>query len=99
MSNRISIEKKYGKFIFTEPDGTVVNAVDVERLLETVESRLDNYCYNPTVSVTTYASDEKSIQDAMDLTMLAALSCWGRELYCGDCIKITITAEHCAENK
>lgn len=97
-SNEITVENSYGQVSLTEPDGTVITASSVEKLLEAVESKLNGY-NNPKVSVVTYASDEQTIGDAMDLTMLAVLACWGNTLYCGDCIKLTITAEYCPENK
>lgn len=98
VSNEIKIENSYGIVTLTEPNGNVITESSVEKLLETMEPKLDEY-NNPKVSVTTYASDEQTISDAMDLTMLAALACWGNTLYCGDCIKLTITAEYCPENK
>lgn len=96
--NEIIVENAYGTITLTEPDGNVIREKDVESLLTVMESRLDGYC-NPKVSVTTYASDDAAIGDAMDLTMLAAMCCWGKSLYCGDSIKITITAEYCPEDK
>lgn len=96
--NEIVVENSYGQVSLTEPNGNIITEGSVERLLETVESRLNDY-NNPKVSVVTYASDEQTIGDAMDLTMLAALACWGNRLYCGDCIKLTITAEYCPEDK
>lgn len=97
-NNEIKVDNSYGLVTFTEPNGNVIEAKDVESLLEVVESKLDEYD-NPKVNITTYASDEQTIGDAMDLTMLAALCCWGRNLYCGDTIKLTITAEYCPEDK
>lgn len=97
-TNEITVKNAYGQVSLTEPNGAVITASSVEKLLQAVEAKLNDY-NNPKVNVVTYVSDEETISDAMDLTMLAALACWGNTLYCGDCIKLTITAEYCPENK
>lgn len=94
----MKIDTSYGNIQAIEPDGNCLKAKSINELLETLESRIDNY-NNPTVNVTTYANDDDSISDAMDLTMAAILCCWGKQLYHGDAIKITITAEYMPEEK
>lgn len=98
VNNKITIDNSYGSLTLVEPDRNIINEKDVESLINIVESKMDTY-HNPKVNVTTYISDEKTINDAMDLTMLAALCCWGHNLYHGGSIKITITAEYCPEDK
>ena len=94
----MKIDTSYGNIQAIEPDGNCLKAKSINELLETLESRIDSY-NNPTVNVTTYANDADSISDAMDLTMAAILCCWGKHLYHGDAIKITITAEYVLEDK
>ena len=94
----ITIVKEYGKFKVTLPNDEVLNFSDSNELLDTMESRLIEFDME-TVEVVTYAFDEDTIIEATDLTMLAALLSWGKQLYVGDAIKLTIKAEYKPEDK
>jgi len=94
----IVIEETRQGFDFKEPDGNVIEGADIESLMKIVEPRMEMY-NNPKVSATMCVADVESINEAMDLTALAALCCWSRNLFVGDSIKLTITAEYCPESK
>lgn len=94
----ITIIKEYGKFKVTLPNDEVLNFSNSDELLDTMESRLNEFDME-TVEVVTYAFDEDTIIEATDLTMLAALLSWGKQLYVGDSIKLTIKAEYKPEDK
>lgn len=95
---KMKIEKAYGTFEITEPDGNVIKVKDVDSAITVLNDKIDKYD-NPDVEVVTYASDEKTIEDAMDLTMIAAMCCWGKQLYTGDSIKLQIHATYQPEEK
>ena len=94
----IEIKKEYGKFNVTLPNNEVLTFNSSDELLSAMESRLNEFDME-TVEVVTYAFDEDTIIEATDLTMLAALLSWGKQLYVGDAIKLTIKAEYEPENK
>lgn len=94
----IEIKKEYGKFKVTLPSKEVLTFNSSDELLSAMESRLNEFDME-TVEVVTYAFDEDTIIEATDLTMLAALLSWGRQLYVGDAIKLTIKAEYKPEDK
>lgn len=96
--NVVSIDTSYGRITAREPDGNVIDAKNIDELADILIPKSRDYG-NPKTQITTYVSDDDTISDASDLTMLAALCCWGKQLYKGDCIKLTITAEYCPENK
>lgn len=92
----VKIDTSYGEFSIEKSDGSVVKAKDIDKLMDIL---LLESVDNPTTQVITYANDENTLGNACDLTVLAALCCWGNRLYKGDCIKLTITAEYCPEDK
>lgn len=94
----IEVKKEYGKFEVTLPNKEVLTFDNAEELLKVMESKLDDF-EQETVEVSTYASNEESIDEAMDLTLLATMLSWGRRLYVGDAIKLTIKAEYEPEDK
>ena len=94
----IEIKKEYGKFNVTLPNNEVLTFNTSDELLEVMETKLNDFDME-TVEVVTYAFDEDTIIEATDLTMLAALLSWGRQLYVGDAIKLTIKAEYKPEDK
>jgi hypothetical protein len=94
----IEIKKEYGKFKVILPSKEVLTFSNSDELLSAMESRLNEFDME-TVEVVTYAFDEDTIIEATDLTMLAALLSWGRQLYVGDAIKLTIKAEYKPEDK
>lgn len=67
--------------------------------MEIMETKCDEYENNPTVTVETYVGTQDDVIDASDLTLLAAMCCWGKNMYSEDCIKINITAEYIPETK
>lgn len=94
----IEIKKEYGKFNVTLPNNEVLTFNTADELLKVMETKLNDFDME-TVEVVTYAFDEDTIIEATDLTMLAALLSWGRRLYVGDSIKLTIRAEYEPEDK
>lgn len=98
MADKIIIKNMYGEVILTEPNGNKISAKTVDELMVIMDSKCHEY-NNPTVVVESYASDKDQIIDASDLTLLAGMCCWGKDMYEGDCIKFTLTAEYTPENK
>lgn len=94
----IEIEKSYGNFTMKLPEGKVINYNNIDELIEHCKAIQDNFEMQ-TTKVTTYVFDDETITEAMDLTILASMLTWGKQLYSGDCIKLTIKAEYCPENK
>ena len=94
----VKIDTSYGRISVKEPDGNVIDAKNIDELADILIPKSRDYG-NPTTQITTYVSDEDALADAADLTVLAALCCWGNRLYKGDNIKLTITAEYCPEDK
>ena len=92
----VKIDTSYGEFSVEKSDGNIIKTKDIDELIEIL---LPESTDNPTTQVITYVSDEDALADAADLTVLAALCCWGNRLYKGDNIKLTITAEYCPEDK
>lgn len=98
MKNEIIITNEYGKVALIEPNGNKISTESVEEMMQVMDKKCGEYD-NPTVKVETYAGTQDGIIDASDLTILAAMCCWGKNMYFGDCIKITMTAEYMPENK
>ena len=94
----IEIKKEYGKFNVILPNSETLTFNNVEELLKTMEAKLDEF-EQETVEISTYAFSESTIDEAMDLTLLATMLSWGRRLYVGDSIKLTIRAEYEPEDK
>ena len=94
----VKIDTSYGRISVKEPDGNVIDAKNIDELADILIPKSRDYG-NPTTQITTYVSDEDALADAADLTVLAALCCWGNRLYTRDNIKLTITAEYCPEDK
>ena len=94
----VKLDASYGRISVKEPDGNVIDAKNIDELADILIPKSRDYG-NPTTQITTYVSDDDALADAADLTVLAALCCWGNQLYKGDNIKLTITAEYCPEDK
>jgi len=94
----IDIKKEYGMYYIKDADGTEYQFKNIEELSKHIESKTDTY-HQETTKASIYVSDEESILEASDLMIAAAVASWGCELYSGDCIKLTITAEYCPEDK
>ena len=92
----VKIDTSYEEISIEKSDGNIVKAKDIDELMDVLLPESKN---NPTIQVITYASNEDTLGNACDLTVLAALCCWGNQLYKGDSIKLTITAEYCPEDK
>lgn len=92
----VKIDTSYREFSVEKSDGNIIKAKDIDELIDIL---LPESTDNPTTQVITYVSDEDALADVTDLTVLAALCCWGNRLYKGDSIKLTITAEYCPEDK
>ena len=93
----VKIDTSYGEISVEKSDGNIIKVKDIDELIKILLQELtDNH---PTTQVITYVSDDDELADAANLTMLAALCCWGKRLYKGDSIKLTITAEYCPEDK
>ena len=94
----VKIDTSYGRISVKEPDGNIIDAKNIDELADILIPKSRDYG-NTTTQVITYVSDEDALADAADLTVFAALCCWGNRLYKGDNIKLTITAEYCPEDK
>lgn len=94
----IDIKKEYGMYYFTDADGTKYQFKNIDELSKHIESKMDTY-HQETTKASIYVSDDESVLEASDLMIAASMATWGSALYSGDCIKLTITAEYCPENK
>lgn len=94
----IKIDKSYGSISITNPDGSGAIFTNMDEFLA--------HCYNivdgleqETVEAVTYAASLGDINAVMDLMEVAYVLTTGKGMYEGDCIKLTIKAEYCPENK
>ena len=94
----IDIKKEYGMYYIADADGTKYQFKNIDELSKHIESKQNTY-FQETTQASIYVSDEESILEASDLIIAATMATWGNTLYSGDCIKLTITAEYCPEDK
>lgn len=98
MKNIVKIKKEYGYYILTDPDGTEMSFKTFDEFSDYMESHINTYD-NPKVECEMYVNDKDSIIDATDVLIIVAMSCWGKQLYQGDCIKLTMGANYVPEDK
>ena len=92
----VKIDTSYGEISVEKSDGNIIKAKDIDELIKILFPTSTD---NPTTQVVTYVSGEDALSNATDFAALAVLCCWGKGLYKGDSIKLTITAEYCPEDK
>lgn len=97
-SNSLGIENSFGILTLTEQNGEVKAFKNIDELRDYLIDKSTSF-NNPSVSVTAYASDDKSIDNIMDLLCIAINSCASKEMYKGDCVKVHISLEYCPEEK
>lgn len=97
-SNSLGIENSFGILTLTEQNGETKSFKNIDGLRDYLIDKSTSF-NNPSVSVTSYVSDDESIDNIMDLLCIAINSCESKEMYKGDCVKIHISVEYCPENK
>lgn len=94
----VEIKQEYGTYHVLENQKEVYKTNSLDELNAFMDERVGNY-EEETVEITTYVSCEDDCVKATDLTIIALAGAWGKRMYEGDCLKLTMKAEYVPENK